>query len=45
VADRFWLNVENPGFLVIDPDDYVRRHNVIFDERSLRPALVGEQTA
>ena len=34
VTDRLRLNVEDAGFLVIDPDDDVRRHNVHFNEGS-----------
>ena len=45
VADDLRLNVEDTGFLVIDPNDQVPRHKMIFDKRSFGPALVGERTA
>ena len=34
VAGRLRLHVEDAGFLVIDPDDHVRRHTVHFNERA-----------
>ncbi len=46
VPDRLRLNVEDASFLVIDPDDCVRRHDVIlttqnrsFDDRFLGAVL------
>ncbi len=43
VADRFRLNVKDARFLVIDPDDGVRRHDGILhtQSRSFRESLVG----
>ena len=34
VAGRLRLNVEDASFLMIDPDDHMRRHNMHFNERS-----------
>ena len=43
VADRLRLDVEDASFLVIDPDDHMRGHNVIFDEHAFGPASASEQ--
>src|SRR5713226_4613911 len=43
VADRFRLNVKDASFLVIDPDDSVRRHEMILlgQSRSFDESLAG----